>query len=137
MTSYRIRTQAVGIGTTLAALLALATPSFAQSTEQAQLMASSREAQTVSQHADLARRFRLQAESLDAKAAEREAAAARQASQAPSIVHKWPSMATGALNQAKQQAIEARRAAQESRSLADRHLRLAVEAQAVSAQTAD
>jgi hypothetical protein len=46
-------------------------------------------------------------------------------------------MATGSLNQVKQQAVEARRAAQESRSLADRHLRLAVEAQATSARTAD
>lgn len=135
--THRIRTQVLGLGTTVVALLALAAPSFAQSSEQAQLMARSREARTVSEHADLARQFRLQAESLDAKAAEREAVAARQARQAPSIVHKWPSMAPGSLNQVKQQAVEARRAAQESRSLAERHLRLAVEAQATSARTAD
>jgi len=134
--THRIRTQVLGLGT-LVALLALAAPGFAQSNEQAQLMARSREARTVSEHADLARHFRLQAEAFDQKAAERETVAARQARQAPSIVHKWPSMATGSVNRVKQQAIEARRAAQESRGLAERHLRLAVEAQAVSSQTAD
>ena len=135
--THRIRTEVVGLGTALVALLALAAPGFAQSADQAQLMARSREARTVTEHADLARTFRLQAESFEAKAAEREATAARQARQAPSIVHKWPAMATGSLNQVKQQAVEARRAAQESRSLAERHLRLAVEAQAAGPQAAD
>lgn len=135
--THRIRTEVVGLGIGLVALVALAAPAFAQSDDQARLMARSREARTVSEHADLARQFRLQAESFDAKAAEREAAARRQARQTPAIVHKWPAMATGSLNQVKQQALEARRAAQESRSLADRHLRLAVEAQSASADTAD
>lgn len=135
--TYGIRTKVLGLGTTVVALLALAAPGLAQSADQAQLMARSREARTVSEHADLARHFRLQAESLDARAAEREAVAARQARQAPSILHKWPSMATGAFTQVKQEALEARRAAQESRGLAERHLRLAVEAQAAGAQTAD
>ncbi|MGE3473864.1 MAG: hypothetical protein AB7O28_26220 [Vicinamibacterales bacterium] len=95
-----------------------------------QLAALARDARTEGQHADVARRYRQQAEALDARAVEQEKLAATQARNAPAIVHKWPSMAPKALTEAKQKAIEYRRAALESREIADRHYRLAVEARA-------
>ena len=96
----------------------------------AQIAALAREARTADQHADVARRYRLQAESLDAKGAEQEKLAAQQAAQAPGIVHKWPSMAPKALTDTKQKAVDYRRAARESRELAERHRTLAIEARA-------
>ena len=116
-------------GFALAATLTLAVPTAAQS-DQLALLKASREASGVREHADLARRFRLQAEAFDATATAHEAEAARLSRNAPGIVHKWPSMAPPAMNRARQQAVEARRSALESRVLADRHLRLSVEAQA-------
>lgn len=94
------------------------------------LAALAREARTAEQHADVARRYRMQAESLDGKAAEQEKLAAQQAAQAPGIVHKWPSMAPKALTDTKQKALDYRRAARESREQAERHRALAVEARA-------
>lgn len=96
----------------------------------AQIAALARQARTADQHADVARRYRLQAESLDAKGAEQEKLAAHQAAQAPGIVHKWPSMAPKALSDTKQKAVDYRRAARESRELAERHRALASEARA-------
>jgi hypothetical protein len=125
----RIDRNLVLAGLAIAATLAFA-PSARAQTEQTSLMAVSREARTVGEHADVARRFRLQAEAFAAKAAEHEAAAARISRQAPGMLQKWPAMAPPALNRAKQQALEARRSAIESRAMADHHLRLAVEAQA-------
>lgn len=125
----RIDRDLVLAGCALAVALAFAPATSAQ-TDQAALMALSREARSVTEHADLARRFRLQAEAFDVRAAEKEAQVARTSRNAPGIAHKWPAMVPQALNQAKQQALDARRAAQESRTMADRHLRLAVEAQA-------
>jgi hypothetical protein len=127
--THRIDPQFILAGFALAGTLAFAVPVRAQADQQA-LMSASREASTAREHADLARRFRLQAEAFDATAAEREAAANRIARQAPGMLSKWPAMAPPALAHAKQQALDARRSAQESRTMADRHLRLAVEAQA-------
>ncbi len=95
-----------------------------------QLAALARDARTEGQHADVARRYRQQAEALDAKAVDQETLAATHARIAPPIVHKWPSMAPKALTEAKQKAVEFRRAALESREIADRHYRLAVESRA-------
>ena len=94
------------------------------------LAALARAARTPEQHADVARRYRVQAEALDGKAAEQEKLAARQAAQAPGIVHKWPSMAPKALTDTKQKALDYRRAARESRERAERHRALAAEARA-------
>ena len=123
-------------GFALLASLSLAVPVRAQA-DQVALMAASREASTLREHADLARRFRLQAEAFDAKAAEHEATAARVARQTPGMLQKWPAMVPPALTKAKQQALDARRSALESRVMADRHLRLAVESQGAASQTAD
>lgn len=111
----------------LALTIGLGSAATAQDTPD-QLAALARDARTTRQHADVARRYRVQADALDAKAAEQEKLAASLARSAPPIVHKWPSMSPKALQDAKQQAIATRRAARESRELADRHQRLAVEA---------
>ena len=89
-----------------------------------------RDARTAEQPADVARRYRVQAESLDGKAAEQEKLAAQQAAHGPGIVHKWPSMAPRTLTDTKQKALDYRRAARESREHSDRHRALAVEARA-------
>lgn len=96
----------------------------------AQLAALAREARTPSDHATVAKGYRLQAESLEAKAAEHEARVERLSKHQPPVIHKWPAMGSGDLAKAKRQALDARRAARESRQLADHHLRLSVEAQA-------
>lgn len=95
-----------------------------------QLAALAREARTPSDHARVAKAYRLQAESFEARAAEREADVARLTKNQPPIAHKWPAMAAGEIGKAKRQALGARRAAYESRQLADHHLRLSIEAQA-------
>jgi hypothetical protein len=123
-------------GFALLATMSFAVPARAQS-DQVALMAASREARTLNEHADLARRFRLQAEAFDARAAEYEATAARVARQTPSMLQKWPARIPPALTNAKQQALDARRSALESRQMADRHLRLAVESHGTASQTAD
>ncbi len=94
----------------------------------AQLAQLARDARTSKQHADVARRYRVEADALDAKAADQEKQAASMTRHQPGIAHKWPSMVPKALTQAKDDAMDARRAARQSRELADRHQRLAVEA---------
>lgn len=94
----------------------------------ARLAALASEARTASEHADVAKRFRMHADALDLEAAKHEVQAEKLAKTAPAVVHKWPSMAPKELTEAKQQAAEARRAARESREQAARHQSLAVEA---------
>ena len=132
----RMHSELALAGFALLASLSLAVPVRAQA-DQLALMAASREASTLREHADLARRFRQQAEAFDAKAAEHDATAARVARQTPGMLQKWPAMVPPALTKAKQQALDARRSALESRVMADRHLRLAVESQGAPSQTAD
>lgn len=89
-----------------------------------------REARTPSDHAHVAKAYRLRAESFEARAAEHEAHVERLTRHQPPVAHKWPAMGSGDLAKAKRQALDARRAARESRQRADHHLRLSVEAQA-------
>lgn len=92
------------------------------------LQAMAREAKSFKQHAEVAKYSRLQAESLTAEAVKHEREAERLANSTGAMRHKWPAMAPKAINQAKDRALEARRAARESYELADRHQRLAIEA---------
>ena len=92
------------------------------------LQAMAREAKTVKQHAEVAKHSRLQAESLAAEAVKHEREAEKLSNSMGAMRHKWPAMAPKAIHQAKQAALEARRAARESYELADLHQRLAVEA---------
>ena len=94
--------------------------------------AMARTANTAASHAAVAKQYRLHADALDAKAAEHEKDAREFTRASGAIVHKWPGMASGQLQTAKTNAMEARRAARETRALADHHIRLAVEAQAES-----
>lgn len=94
----------------------------------AQLAALAREARTTGEHADVAKRYRMRADTLDMEAARHEVRAEKLAATAPSIVHKWPAMAPKELTDARQKAATARREAKESREIAARHQALAVEA---------
>jgi hypothetical protein len=94
------------------------------------LHSMAREARTANQHARVSKHYRLRAEALEAEAAKHEATAAEYTRSLGPMRHKWPAMAPRALHEAKRKAVEARQAARESRALAGRHLRLAVEAQA-------
>jgi hypothetical protein len=118
-------------GSSLAALafVALAgTAAHAQQTPES-LAAMATKASTRTEHATVAKHYRLQAQAFEEEAAAHEKRAAQYAASAPPIVHKWPSMAPRAHGESKQKAIAARRAALESYQLAQRHINLSVEAQ--------
>lgn len=95
------------------------------------LQALARSASTPAEHAEVAKQYRLHAEAQEAIAAQHEARVAQLTRSSGAIIHKWPGMASAQLQAARRDAVQARRAARESWELADRHLRLAVEAQAV------
>jgi hypothetical protein len=96
--------------------------------EQTHAMAA--KAKTASNHATVAKQYRLQAEAFSTRAAEHEKDVADYTRAAGASIHKWPGSASGLLQKAKANAVEARKAAREASALADRHIRLAVEAQA-------
>jgi hypothetical protein len=118
--------------TTAAAMaLAMTLPTAAQqliALEQVHNMAAT--ANTAAKHAEVAKQYRLHAEALEAKAVEHEKNVAAMSRNTSATVKKWPGMATRQLQTEKQKAVEARRAARQTMALADRHMRLAVEAQA-------
>ncbi len=121
----------LGSATALVALtLWMGTPTMAQSNDETptRLTALAGEARTSAEHAKVAKEYRLQAESFEATAAEYDATVKRLSKNPSPMTYKWPSMASPDLVQAKQKAVEARRAARESRELADHHLRRSVEA---------
>lgn len=121
----------LGPATALVALtLLMGTATMAQTRNETptRLAALASEARTSADHAKVAKEYRLQAESFEARAAEHDATVSRLSKNPPPIAFKWPSMASPDLVHAKQKAVEARRAARESRELADRHLRMSVEA---------
>ncbi len=116
---------------TVAAVMAV--PGMAQTPgalEDAHAMAAS--ANSGSAHAAVAKQYRLHAEAMDAKAAEHEKNVREYTRAAGASIHKNPGGAPRALQNEKAKAMEARRAARETMALADRHLRLAVESQAVA-----
>lgn len=132
----RFMTLATGTALVFSLLTATATTGWAQ-TGDPSLMVRSREATTLTEHASLAKAFRLQAESQEARAREHETRVQALQRQALPIEKKWPSMATGPLRTAKEQALAARRAARESRALAAHHLALAVESQSTTTARAE
>lgn len=86
-----------------------------------------KEAVSPSQHATVAKQYRLRAESLEQKAAEHDATANKLRTVHNPLAHKWPAIGNQAVEREKKLAMQARRAAQECSALADRHIRLAVE----------
>lgn len=93
-----------------------------------QLARLAREARTPGEHAKVAKSYREQAEAFDAQAATHEARVAELSKSPSPMAHKWPAMASPDMTKERQRAVEARRAARESRAAADRHLRMSVEA---------
>lgn len=89
-----------------------------------------REAKTPAEHATVAKHYRLRAEAFEAKAQKHEAEAQKLAARPRNPLEvKWPAMARKSWQRESQLAVQARRAAKESYDLADRHIRLAVEAE--------
>lgn len=97
---------------------------------EAELAELARSATSSTEHARVAKGYRLQADALDARALEFETKVARSSRNAPPMAHKWPAIAQPDVVKAREQAMDARRAARESRQLADHHIRLSVEARA-------
>lgn len=92
----------------------------------------SKEADSPKEHAQLAKEYRLRAEDLEKKAAKHQATANKlRGPNAPlnPMAHKWPAMANGGWQREEQLAMQARRAAEECREQAVKHLSLAVEGQ--------
>lgn len=114
-----------------AATFALAIPGSAQTLEAMDAVhTQAAKANTPASHAAVAKQYRLQAEAFAAKAAEHEKNAQQITRASGAIVRKFPGMASSQLQGEKAKAVEARRAQREAMQLADRHIRLAVEAQA-------
>ena len=115
----------------VAMLLAAAAPSMAaekMDSEKLQAMAVS--ARTASEHATVAKHYRVAAESFEAQAAKHEAEANRLKTQPKlGLASKWPSMVPKTEEKERTLAMQARRAAQENLELADRHYRLSIDAQ--------
>lgn len=90
----------------------------------------SMEADSPKEHAQLAKEYRLRAEEFDAKA-DKHLAKANELRKGPAnpMAAKWPAMANSGWKREEQLAMQARRAAEESRQQAARHIDLAIEAQ--------
>jgi hypothetical protein len=86
-------------------------------------------ARSASDHAEVAKAYRLRAEAFTEMAEKYEAEVAKKQN-GPQIgmAAKWPSMSRNSAQREKQKAIEARRAARQSEQLAALHTQLAVEA---------
>jgi hypothetical protein len=84
---------------------------------------------TAAEHAEVARQYRIRAESFEAKALMHEEEARKLAKQPlPPMAYKWPAMVQRPAEKESLLAMQARRAARESYELADNHIRRAVEA---------
>lgn len=86
-------------------------------------------ARTATDHASVAKAYRLRAESFTEMAEKYETEVAKKQN-GPQIgmAAKWPAMSRNSVQREKQKAIDARRAARESEQLAAYHTQLAVEA---------
>lgn len=125
MKTGRIRNTIMTLG-----LLALTVPAMAQTLVAIESTHSkAAAADTAAKHAAVAKEYRLHAEALNAKAVEHEKNVQGYVRAMPQM-RKFPGMAPAAMQKEKSKAVEARRAANEAMALADRHVRLAVEAQA-------
>jgi hypothetical protein len=89
----------------------------------------SKKAESPEDHAKAAKQFRLRAEALEAKAAKHEENAKKMATGHNPMAQKWPAMVRNGQGREQQLAIQARRAAQECRVQAAKHINLAVEKQ--------
>ncbi len=94
--------------------------------EPKKLAQLAKDAKTASEHAQVAKQYREHAASLEKKAAKLESEARVQdAGPTRAMEQKWPAMIVNARERKAQMAVQARRAAEEAREVADRHDRLA------------
>ena len=105
--------------------------------EIAKLERMAESARSATEHSEVSKQYRLRAEHFEAKATQHEEQARKMESRPrTALEHKWPGMSRQPWVKERQLAMHARRAASESYSLADRHMRLSVEALAEGGQVA-
>jgi hypothetical protein len=104
----------------------------AQTGNEKDLQQMAKAATTSAQHAQVSKQYTLRAEQFEAKAKKHEANAAELAARKNNyaMTHKWPAMIQGPIDREKQLAIEARRAAEESLTLAAKHGQQALQLEA-------
>ena len=120
----------------IATMILAGSMAFAAEPNAPTLEARARTAVTATDHADVSRAFRLRAQEMDATAKQHEAEAAKIGPNVIGVPAKWPGMAVNTpYEKAKRRALEARRAANESRELSAKHAQLATEAAFASADS--
>jgi hypothetical protein len=104
----------------------------AQTVNEKNLQQMAKAATTAVQHGEVAKQYTLRAEQFEAKAKKHEANAAELAARKNNyaMTHKWPAMIQGPIDREKGLAVEARRAAEESLTLAAKHGQAAVQLEA-------
>lgn len=110
------------------ALLAFApaAPAAEKNLEPKKLAQLAKDAQTSSEHSDVAKHYRDHAVSLEQRAAKLEKEAEIQdAGPTAAMAQKWPAMIHNMRERKAQMAVQARRAAQEAYAIAERHENLA------------
>ena len=110
------------------ALLAFApaAPAAEKNLEPKKLAQLAKDAKTSSEHSDVAKQYRDHAVTLEQRAAKLEnEARVQDAGPTRAMAQKWPAMIENMRERKAQMAVQARRAAQESYALAERHESLA------------
>ena len=110
------------------ALLALtpAAPAAEKNLEPKKIAQLAKDAKTSTEHAEVAKQYRDHAVSLEKRAVKLEnEARVQDAGPTRAMEQKWPAMIVNARERKAQMAVQARRAAQESLALAERHEKIA------------
>lgn len=112
---------------TLILILTAASLSIAAEADSKQLQAKARAANSPTAHSEVSRDYLDRAAALDAKASRHEAEAERMAKDTNynPMNHKWPALAAAPAERERRLAMQARRAANEARELAQKHEKLA------------
>jgi len=124
----RSRYNKMAAATVFGVLLALtpAAPAAEKTLEPKKIAQLAKDAQTPAEHSEVAKQYRQHAVSLEKRAAKlEEEARVQDAGPTRAMEQKWPAMIVNARERKAQMAVQARRAAQESLTLAERHEKLA------------
>jgi hypothetical protein len=109
-------------------VVALLWSSFALANEDLSLEVLARKASSPSEHIEVSKRYRERAQQFEVRALEYSKEVARLRRSGPdTLAMKWRHARPEPIEQAKQRVIEAQRAANEARALADRHSHAALE----------
>jgi hypothetical protein len=124
-----LRNIVAGIATgVLFAITAVAPAAAEPMVDEKKLEVMAKEAKSAADHARVAKQYRLRAEAFELKAIEYDAIAGKEAKRTPLGAEvKWPAMGRNTGKQARDKAVQARRAAAENYELAARHAALSVE----------